>query len=239
MGSLVLVPWHIGDARDLTLDAAAEARRLRVLLVESVEDARRELSGRLKLDLSAKELRAVPEKRDPAFRDEVLRLLEREDVGLLASGGVPGFVDPGAWLVGDLRARGAAIVPRAGASCLSALLSLSGIEWRDKETNAFTFAFFLDGAPGGEEETRFLSLVRRREPVIVFLARASAQRCLRLLKDAAPRRPVTLFFDMTKSAGGDYPMADKVLTRTAKRWLDAWDEVPWERVSDVALMVGP
>lgn len=239
MGSLILVPWHIGNARDLTVSAAAEARRLRVLLVESVEDARRELSGRLRLDPEAKDLRAVPEKRDPAFRAEVLRLLEREDVGLLASGGVPGFVDPGAWLVGDLRARGADIVPLAGASCLSTLLSLSGIEWRDKETNAFTFAFFLDGAPGGEEERRFLEVVRRREPVVVFLARASAGRCLRLLRGAAARRPVTLFFDMTKRAGGDYPMADKVLTKTAAQWLQAWGEVPWERVSDVALMVGP
>lgn len=239
MGRLLLIPWHIGDARDLTFHAADAARGLRLLLVESVPDARAELSRSLRADLDRKELWTIPEKPDEEFLGRVLAALSREDAGMLASGGTPGFVDPGAWLVAELRRRGADVAALAGASCLTNMLALSGVEWRRKETNSFTFAFFLDGEPGGEEERRFLRLARRREPLFVFLAPASLERCLRALRPVIGRRPATVFFDLTKRTRGKYPMADKVLSMTCERWLKALPVIPWDRVSDVALMVGP
>lgn len=239
MGRLLLIPWHIGNAQDLTFRAASAARGLRLLLVESEADARGELSRTLGADLDKKELRTIPEGRDEEFLGRVLEALSREDVGMLASGGTPGFVDPGAWLVAELRRRGADVTALAGASCLTNMLALSGVEWRRKETNAFTFAFFLDGAPGGEEERRFLRLARRREPLFVFLPPASLERCLRALRPVVGRRPATVFFDLTKRTRGKYPLADKVLSMSCERWLKALPAIPWDRVSDLALMVGP
>lgn len=238
-GKLYLIPWHIGDARDLTLNAAAAVRRLTTLLVESVEDTTRELRERLKVELAGKRIVAIPEDPDAAFLELALAALDEGDAGLLASGGTPGFVDPGAWLVAALRERGVELVPLAGASCLATILSLSGVEWRRKTANSFTFAFFLDGVPGGEEEKRFVSLVKRREPVFVFLGRDSVERCLRAMAPVLRKRPVSLFFDLTKRAPGKYPMADKVLTKTCAAWLESLAEIPWDKVSDAALMVGP
>jgi 16S rRNA C1402 (ribose-2'-O) methylase RsmI len=239
MGRLFLIPWHIGDSGDLTFNAAAAVKSLRTLIVESVDDTRRELKERLKMDLREKAIRAVPEERDAAFLDWTLGALKLGDAGILASGGTPGFVDPGAWLIADLRARGVELVPLAGASCLATVLSLSGVEWRRKEGNAFTFAFFLDGAPGGAEEKRFQRLAKRREHVVVFLGRDSVERCLRALRPVIGKRPVTLFFDLTKRTAGKYPMADKVLAKTCAQWLDGLNGIPWDKVSDAALMVAP
>lgn len=234
-----MIPWHIGDARDLTLNAASEVRRLKTLLVESAGDTTRELRERLKIDLRDKKIEEIPEDPDDGFLARALDALGRGDVGMLASGGTPGFVDPGAWVVAAMRTRGVELVPLAGASCLATMLSLSGVEWRRKTANSFTFAFFLDGAPGGEEEKRFVTLVKRREPVFVFLGRDGVERCLKVLRRAVGARPVTLYFDLTKRAPGKYPMADKVLTKSCAQWLKTLGGVPWDKVSDVALMVGP
>lgn len=45
--------------------------------------------------------------------------------------------------------------------------------------------------------------------------------------------------DLTKRTRGKYPLADKVLSMTCERWLKALPAIPWDRVSDLALMVGP
>jgi 16S rRNA C1402 (ribose-2'-O) methylase RsmI len=238
VGRLVLVPWHIGNAQDLTFRAVAEIRLRRLLLVESVPDARRELQENLRLDLSGKELLAIPEQSDAAFLERVLAALSHEDAAMLASGGTPAFIDPGAWLVAELRKRGVEIAALAGASCLTNMLALSGVEWRVGRNNSFTFAFFLDSKPGGEEERRFKGLARRKEPLFVLLPAAAFERCLRVLGPAVGRRPVTVFFDMTKRTRGKYPMAEKVLTMTCERWLKAAKVIPWDKVSDLALMVG-
>lgn len=177
MGRLLLIPWHIGNAQDLTFRAASAAHGLHLLLVESETDARRELAQNLGADSAKKELWTIPESRDEEFLGRVLEALAREDVGMLAS--------------------------------------------------------------GGEEERRFLRLARRREPLFVFLPPASLERCLRALRPVVGRRPATVFFDLTKRTRGKYPLADKVLSMSCERWLKALPSIPWDRVSDLALMVGP
>jgi 16S rRNA C1402 (ribose-2'-O) methylase RsmI len=238
-GRLILLPWHVGDARDITVGVAAELARLRTILVESVEGARRELRGILRIDPAAKDLRAVPVLPDPAFLRGVVETLALQDVGLMASGGAPAFVDPGAWLVAALRARGTRVVARGGASCLATMLALSGIEWCDKRTCCFTFAFFLDGPDDTADERRFRRLARRPEPLFVFLRRTRLERCLRVLRDEVGRRPVTLFFDLTKGPSRRFPLADEVRSATCERWLALLPRLPWGRLSDVSLMVGP
>jgi 16S rRNA C1402 (ribose-2'-O) methylase RsmI len=238
-GRLILLPWHIGHACDLTTGVAAEVARLRMLLVESVDHARRELREILGIDMEAKELRAIPERPDPAFLRWLVAVLAREDVGLMASGGIPAFIDPGAWLVAALRERGVELVPRAGASCLGTMLSLSGIEWRNKAHSSFSFAFFLDGPPGCSEERAFRRIARRREPLFVFLRPTRVERCLRVLRDEVGERPVSLFFDLTKGRSRRFPLSDEVRTMTCAEWLVALPKLPWKRISDVALMLGP
>ncbi|MBI5499179.1 MAG: hypothetical protein HY907_02980 [Deltaproteobacteria bacterium] len=237
-GCLHLLPWHIGHGADVTARVVADVTRLRMLLVESVDNARHELRRLRGVDPAAKELRTIPETPDPGFLDWLVAVLRREDVGMMASGGIPAFVDPGAWVVAALRERGVRIVARPGPSCLTTMLSLSGIEWR-LDTNAFSFAFFLDVPPDSRGERRFRLVARRPEPLFVFLRKTRVERCLRVLRDEVGSRPVSLFFDLTKGRSRYFPLGDEVRTMTCAGWLAALRTLPWARISDVALMVGP
>lgn len=237
-GRLFLIPWHIGDALDTTFRAAALARRLDVFLVEDAEDARFQLGLFLGEKARGKTLLEIPEAADQDFLRRVLAELARGDAGMLSSGGAPAFVDPGAWVVAELRRRGVELRALAGPSCLTTMLALSGVEWRRERDGVFSFAFFADGPLGGSEERAFLRAAARPEALFVFLRPQSLRRCLSLLRTAAGPRPVTLFFDLTKPRRR-FPLADRALTRTSAEWLEALPGLPWDKISDVALMVGP
>ena len=236
-GKLILISWHIGDARDMSDRSIEALRALGVLLVEDIEYSREGLR-RLGVNPNAKTVLAVPERPNAEFLARVLATLARGDVGMLSSGGTPGFVDPGAWLVAEVRRRGGRVEALPGPSCLATMLAMSGIEWRDKRTSSFTFAFFLDGPPGGGEEENFTALARRPEPLLVFLLPGRVERCLALLEPVVGRRPVTIFFDLSKPRN-EYPMADEARTMTCAQWREVLPSLPWKKISDLALMVGP
>lgn len=237
-GRFFLIPWHIGDVRDLTFNALSLVRRLDFLLVEDVESARRDLI-RLRADPRAKTLVAVPRDSDPALTARVLSALAGGDVGLVASGGIASFVDPGAWLVSELRRLGVSLVATAGASALTTMLALSGIEWRAKTTSNFTFAMFFDEDGDGRADGRFIALARRREPLFVFLKKSEVARCMALLEPVVKDRPVTLYFDLAKSPPEKFPLSGVVRARACSQWRRELSSLPWDRIDDVSLMVGP
>ncbi|MCM2305316.1 MAG: SAM-dependent methyltransferase, partial [Elusimicrobia bacterium] len=144
--TLFLVPWHIGNRLDITVNAARVARELRVFLAEEPELTRRQFEGDLGVDCKGKEFLLIPEKEDPRFLKEVLARLAAQDVALICSGGIPCFIDPGAWLVRSLRAREVPVRALAGASILSTMLSLSGMDWTGTH-NRGTFIVYLASGP--------------------------------------------------------------------------------------------
>jgi len=236
-GRLFLIPWHVGDVLDTTFNAAMLVRRLDVLLVEDEADARFQLKQVLNEDAAGKTLLTIPESADAAFLKRVLAQLVRGDAGMLSSGGVPGFIDPGAWVVAELRRRGVEVKALAGASCLTTMLALSGVEWRSDPDCVFSFAFFFDGPAGSREQVGFLRAAARPEHLFVFVNAPALERCLELLEPVVGARPVTLFFDLTK-AREFFPLADQVRTMPCPAWRKALKTLPRERISDVALMVG-
>jgi len=237
-GRLFLMPWHLGNHEDLTVNVLRALRRLRVCLVEDPATARREFARLLPGIAAGKLLLRLPPAPHDAFRRRVLGLLEREDVGLLASGGAPCFCDPGAWVVAELRERGVRIVPLAGPSGLGTLLSLSGVEWTGDAGNTFTFAFFCRPAGGRAAPAMREALGRTGEPIVVFLPVADLVHCLRLVAErGGGDRRVTVFFDLTKTGRQRFPFADQVRTLTAQEWLRAHPRVRWDRVSEIALLV--
>ena len=237
-GRLFLLPWHLGDQGDLTVNVLQALRRLRVLLVEDTASTRRELARLLPRGAPGKLLLRLPSAPHDAFRRRVLGLLEREDVALMAGGGAPCFCDPGAWVVAELRERGVRIVPLAGPSALTTLLSSSGVEWTGDLGNTFTFAFFCRPDDGRLAPAMREALGRTGEPIVVFLPVADLQDCLRRIgaRGGGDRR-VSLFFDLAKTAGPRFPFASQVHTRTAREWLRIHPRIRWEQVSDLALLV--
>lgn len=236
-GRLFLLPWHVGDRGDLTVNTLRRLQRLRVLLVEDPATARRELARVLPEGAPARRLLRLPSEPNAAFERRVRDALEREDVGLLASGGAPCFCDPGAWVVERLRARGVPIVPLAGPSALTTLLSASGVEWTGKTCNTFTFAFFCRPAGGRTAPAMRDALARRDEPVVIFLPVADLPDCLRrLAAGGGGDRRVSVFFDLTKTDERRFPLANRVHTLPVREWLRVHRRIPWNRVSEIALI---
>jgi 16S rRNA (cytidine1402-2'-O)-methyltransferase len=234
---LILIPWHIGNPADLTINSVRTARRLRYILAEDPEVSRWQFQQILGSGVATKIFLRLPEDPAPAFRSKVLGLLTQEDVGLVSDGGVPCFVDPGAWLVRELRQRGVPIVPLAGPSALSTLLSMSGVTWSC--TTHFTFVFFAEFEASKERRAIRRALGRCNEAIVVYLLVDRLAACLRVLATFADARPVSIFFDLTKAPKEQFPYADQVRTLTAKQWLRRYPDVRWNAVSDVALLVHP
>lgn len=232
---LVLIPWHIGNIHDITLNTARAARSIRVFLAEEPEETRRAFTSEFGIDCRGKEFFLIPEQEDPAFLDDVLARLGVEDVGLICSGGVPCFIDPGAWLVRRLRAREYPVRALSGASILSTMLSLSGMDWDVKHSRG-TFAFYLHGS----SQRDILEAVKRKdEPVFVFLGTGRFRECFAAMESLLGDRLISAFFDLTKRPKSKFPYADRVITMNCRDWLKEEGRIPWKHISDVALMIHP
>ncbi|MDI7268650.1 MAG: SAM-dependent methyltransferase, partial [Myxococcota bacterium] len=237
-GRLILIPWHIGHDGDLSINVLRTARRLRAFLAEDPEETRWHFERVLPQGARGKLLLRIPDTPHAGFLRRVVTLLRQEDVGLVASGGVPCFIDPGAWLVRELRERGVPIVPLPGPSGLSTLLSLSGLDWTMGRLNTFTFVYFCRSKEFLRPQLRE-ALGRRGEPLVVFLLVGELRDCLLALRQGGDDRPVSVFFDLTKPPGPRFPFANQVRTLTVRDWLRVHPRVPWKRVSDLALLVHP
>ncbi len=236
-GTLLLIPWHIGHWGDMTFNAVRQARRLRLFLAEDAADAAKQFSSVLRIDCAAKEFRTIPVRPDKKFMARALQALKTEDVGVVSSGGIPCFADPGAWIVREARAAGVPVVALGGPSSLAALLSLSGYDWiNDPPSRAFSFVFFMKSEKGGGEGFR-ARLGRADEPVVVFVEKGAVAECLEAIRASGCGRPVSLFLDLTK--GPRFPHANQVRTMSAARWASELGSIDWEKVSDAAMMIHP
>lgn len=235
--TLYLVPWHIGISGDLTYATVRLVRRLRVFLTEEPEVTRDQFRRILEIDPAGREFLPVPSRPSRRFLERIRKLLAREDVGLLSSGGVPCFVDPGGWLVRELRDAGGSVEALAGASGLTTLLSLSGYDWLDDPpTRRFSFVVYH----AAQRQDSFLeTLARPNEPIVVFLAVGDFGRCLETMRGRVGTRRIAVFFDLARPRRR-FPYAGLVQTRT----LDEWRALPkrtidWTKVSDISLLIHP
>lgn len=237
--TLLLVPWHIGNMLDITVHAAKVARATRVFIAEDPALTKRQFESDLGIDCAGKEFLLVPEKPDADFLKRLLARLRVEDVALICSGGIPCFIDPGAWVVNALRERDYPVRALAGPSILSTMLSLSGMDWTGRH-NRGTFLIYLEAGPDGGTHPSLLEAVRRREePVFLFLGLRQFQRCLAEIEPVAGARQLSVFFDLTKVVKGKYPYADRVMTMTCREWSREALRIPWKEISDIALMLHP
>ena len=171
-GTLYVVGTPIGNLDDLSpravdafaasdLIACEDTRRSRTLL------SRHGLTTRLVSYHKFNEMRRLP---------DLLEALGRGGrVSLVSDGGTPGISDPGARLVNAARSAGHVLVPIPGASAITALLSVSGLD-----PGPFTFIGFLPHRKG--ERRRALESLRAEPRPLLFFE--SPRRVVATLTDA-------------------------------------------------------
>ncbi len=192
--TLYVVATPIGNLADISL------RALHVLgLVDAIgcEDTRHTQTLLRQYGIS-KPLLAVHEHNEAEAAGLVIERLQRgERVAYVSDAGTPAVSDPGARLVAAARAAGYACVPLPGASSITTVLSVAGLNANaNPQAGGFVFAGFLP-SKAGERDRAVQHLLA--EPRAVVLLEAP-HRMEALAKAFAPlgARPLTVGRELTK-----------------------------------------
>ena len=193
-GALYVVATPIGNLADISL------RALYVLqLADTVacEDTRhtQALLRAYGIDKTPAQLLAVHQHNEQdAAQAVVARLQQGQRVAYASDAGTPAVSDPGARLVTAVRAAGARVLPLPGASSITALISVAGLQ--DKEGAGFVFAGFLPSR-AGEREAAVLQLAGEPRPVVLLEAPHRIEALARALVVLGERQ-VTVGRELTK-----------------------------------------
>ncbi len=123
-GALYVVATPIGNAADITLRALWVLSQMDAIACEDTRTSR-PLLARYRIEAP---LLAAHEHNERAVAARIAAHLSRgQRVALVSDAGTPAVSDPGARLVGALRAAGHRIVPVPGASSVTAALSAAGL----------------------------------------------------------------------------------------------------------------
>ncbi|MBN8540059.1 MAG: methyltransferase [Deltaproteobacteria bacterium] len=153
--------------------------------------------------------------------DDVRRLADRIEkiarsgrfTALISDCGTPGFCDPGAPLVQELRLRGLRSSTAPGASSLMCLLSLCG-----QPLTEFVFRGFLPN-DREEREQALKALAHEDRPVVVMDTPYRLEKLLGELSRTFPARLATLGCDFTSPS-------EQVLSGTLQSLAKQWSERP-------------
>lgn len=212
MGRLLLIPTDLSPA---TVDAwAGRAFRqavagLRCFVVEHPKTARQFLKS-LGLVVQELDLHVLDEHSGPADVEQLARLLESGDVGLLSEAGCPAVADPGAALVEQAQLLGAPVVPLVGPSSLMLALMASGLNGQ-----RFAFHGYLPvRSPEREDVIRKLEARSKREGETQLFIEApyrNDQLLGALLATCQPQTRLCLATELTAAE-------ESIRTRTIAEW---------------------
>jgi 16S rRNA (cytidine1402-2'-O)-methyltransferase len=222
--ALYLIATPIGDDGDLSpratrllLDAElviGEEFRPLTTLLKRIGRPRKPVDN----NSSDPELEVLNEHSKP---DDVIRLADRVEkiarsgrfTALMSDCGTPGFCDPGAPLVQELRKRGLRSSSAPGASSLMCLLSLCG-----QPITEFVFRGFLPN-DRDERESALKALNHESRPVVLMDTPYRLEKLLGELARTASTRTATLGCNFTSAS-------EQVLSGTLQSLANSWSERP-------------
>lgn len=189
-GTFYIVATPIGNLEDITLRALRILRQVDVIYAE---DTRVTSKLCARYDITTP-LKSYHQRSTPAVATALIALLEEgKSVALVTDAGTPGIADPGNELIARVvgEAPGVRIEPVAGASSLTAALSVCGFP-----TNEFVFVGFL---PHKKGRMTALNKIKDIDKTVILFE--SPHRILKLfeeLNSRMPERSVTIIREATK-----------------------------------------
>jgi 16S rRNA (cytidine1402-2'-O)-methyltransferase len=190
-GELVLVATPIGNLGDLSPRAQSVLAEADLICCEDTR--------RTRALLSAFEIRSGNRLLSLHGHNEMSRLERVTEcvagggtVAVVSDAGTPGISDPGAWLAGQLAARGERVTVVPGASSVLAALVVSGLP-----TDRFSVEGFLP-RKGTERRRRVAALMADERTCVVLEAPGRVAGTLVELAASDPARPVAVVRELTK-----------------------------------------
>lgn len=202
-GTLSIVATPIGNLGDITLRALETLKAADMILCEDTRVTRKLLTH-YEIQKPVQSFHEHSDERKIASLIE--RLEAGEHLALVTDAGTPGLSDPGNVLVERAIQAGVAVVPIPGASALTAIVSVAGIDMRE-----FLFKGFPPHKKG--RQTYFQAVAASQVPVVYYESPHRVLKNLELLKEIAPEKKVILGRELTK-------MFEEVVRGTAAEALD-------------------
>jgi len=194
MSSLYLVATPIGNLQDLTFRGLQTLMEVDLIICEDTRVTRKLLSRyRVTTPLISFYSASVRKSQKPPLKIQaIINELERgKNIALLTDAGTPGISDPGNQIVKAALDKNISVVPIPGASSLTAIISVAGIDM-----SQFVFLGFSPHKKG--RETFFKKIANLELPVIYFESPFRLIKNLELLKKINPDKKIILGRELTK-----------------------------------------
>lgn len=194
-GILYIVATPIGNLEDLTFRALRTLKEADLIVCEDTRTTKKLLSH-YKVTTPTMSFyqslrRGGVMKPVPKLEKIIQKLRDGKNIALVTDAGTPGISDPGNQLVGKAVENGLVVIPIPGASAVTALASVSGID-----LSGFAFLGFPPHKKG--RETFFKEISTFKYPVIYFESPHRLLKNLELLGSLAPDKKVILGRELTK-----------------------------------------
>ncbi|MEI8104062.1 MAG: 16S rRNA (cytidine(1402)-2'-O)-methyltransferase [Candidatus Moraniibacteriota bacterium] len=188
-GTLFVVATPIGNMEDITLRAMRILNHADAIVCEDTRVAKKLL---FKYEIEGKILLAISQR---ASEDKMRRIVEwieaGKQVAMVCDAGTPGLSDPGNAIVEAVVAAGGTVSPIPGASALTAMVSVAGINMQE-----FLFKGFPPHKKG--RQTYFTEVAATSVPVIYYDSPHRVVKNLELLQELAPEKRVVIGRELTK-----------------------------------------
>ncbi len=192
-GILYIVATTIGNLEDITFRAVKTLKEADLIFCEDTRTTKKLLDYyEIKAETRSFYGRgSKTRKPEPNFEYILSELKNGKNVAFATDAGTPGISDPGNRLVAKAIEEGIAVIPVPGASALTTLASISGID-----LSKFIFLGFPPHKKG--RETFFREVSGFKCPVIYYESPHRLIKNLELLGNLSPEKNVTLGRELTK-----------------------------------------
>jgi 16S rRNA (cytidine1402-2'-O)-methyltransferase len=219
-GTLFVVATPIGNLEDITFRAVRTLREVDGIACEDTRVTKRLLDH---YDIYTKMVSYHHHSSEKTMSSLLNRLESGENIALVTDAGTPGISDPGNMLVKYAIDRGIAVSPIPGASALSALLSVAGID-----TQRFFFLGFVPHKKG--RKTFFERVASSDVPVMYFDSVHRVVKNLDMLGSITPDTSVIVGRELTK-------MFEEIVRGTVLEVLEYFREHPEKVKGEFVVLV--
>jgi len=181
MSTLYIVGTPIGNLEDISLRALRVLSECDVIFCEDTRVTAK-LIKHYKLNKQLKQFHK---------HSKIPNITNYQSIAYVSDAGTPGISDPGAQLARHAREQGMDVVSIPGASAITSLVSISGIEIHE-----FTFLGFLPHKKG--RETLIKEISKSERPVVVYESPHRIIKFLEKLDILAPEKKVIIGRELTK-----------------------------------------
>jgi len=193
-GTLYIVATPIGNLEDITYRAVRVLKEVDLIFCEDTRVTKK-LLDRYEIKAETRSFyksgRSKTTKPEPNYEYIISELVAGRNIAFVTDAGTPGISDPGNQLVEKTIENNIPVIPVPGASALTTLASVSGID-----LTRFVFLGFPPHKKG--RETYFKELIEFKYPVMYYESPYRLIKNLELLQSLAPDKKIILGRELTK-----------------------------------------